>query len=72
VIAIALEHGDDVAFGPLIEVAVVAIDRSLTLGSTPFIEGFIHDQEPHPVEQVQQLRRWWVMTEANGIAAHLL
>ena len=37
----------------------------------PDVEGLVHDQEAHPVGQLEQLRRGRIVARADGVAAHL-
>ena len=70
VIAIATDHGDDVALGPLVEVAAVGVSNR-GLGDSPLVDELVHHQETHPVAQVQELGRGRIVRSPYGIAAHL-
>ena len=41
-------------------------------GALPFIEGFIHDQQPHLVAQIQQMRIRGIMSGSQRIDARRL
>ena len=47
-VAVAADHGDDVALGPLVEVAAVGI-ANRRLGDLPLVGEFIHHQKTHAV-----------------------
>src|SRR6266566_4623922 len=42
----------------------------LLLAAPPGIESFIHDNQPHPVTKIEQLRRRWIVARANRIYSH--
>ncbi len=66
VIAVAVDHGDDIAFGPVVEEAAIT---EAGLGAFPFVEGFIHDEEAHAVGEVEKFGVWGIVGGADGVAA---
>src|SRR5580765_8818026 len=68
-IAVAADECADVFFVPIRKEEVVIVAG---LAANPAIEGFVHDDEPETIGDVEQFRSRRVVAGANGIAAHLL
>ncbi len=69
VIAIAIDHGDQVRLAPLVVEPAVTI---FFLGQLPLVEGFVHDEKSHLIAQVEKLRRGRIMRGAQRVASHAL
>jgi hypothetical protein len=65
-IAIALEHADQIGLGPIIEESAIA---ELCFAVFPFIERFIHHDKPHAVAKIEKFWRRRIVARANGIDA---
>ena len=65
-VAVAPHHVADIALRPLVEIFAVAVGD---FGDAPHVEGFVHDDQPEPVAEFQQFRRWRVVAGANGVDA---
>ena len=70
-VAVTLNEIPYVALEPFVKVIAVAMGADLALGHPPFVEGFVHHQESHAVAEVEEFRGIWIVTGANGVAAHL-
>ena len=68
-VPVAANEVGDVTLGPLVEVLVVALRH---LADGPLVEGLRHDQEAHPVAQVEELGRGRIVRGADGVGAHRL
>ena len=66
-IAIAEYKVGKVAFMPLVEETGIII---LSLLASPHIEALIHNDKPHCVAHIEQLRGRGIMRTANGVNAH--
>ena len=69
VIAVAHDEIRQVALVPCIKIARVVVRR---LAFPPHIEGFVHDDEAHPITEVQELGRGRIVRAADAVAPHLL
>ena len=69
VVAIAPHQVADVALAPLVEELAVAEARLVLL---PLVERLVHDDEAHPIGQIEQRRRRRVVARANRVDAHRL
>jgi len=68
VVPVTADRVRHVDLGPLVEEQVVVEG---VLGHGPAVEELVHDQEPHPVAQVQELRGHRVVGRAHGIGPDL-
>ncbi len=66
-IAVAQHHVREVAHVPGVPIEMVVV---LGLFFLPHIEGFVQHDETHPVGQVEQLGRRWVVRRAYRVDAH--
>ena len=68
VVAEMVHHVDQIAFGPLREIAVIAVPA---LGHLPLVEGFDHQHQPHLVAELHERLGRHVVRRTDGIAPHL-
>ena len=68
-ILVALDHRREIAIRPVVEIQMIVVRALLDF---PAIKGFIHDEEPHVVRQVEKFRRRRIMRCADRIDAHIL
>ena len=67
VVAVAQHQVGQVALVPLVEETGVVVLRLFT---PPHVETLVHDDEPHRVTHVQQLRSRGIVRRADGVDAH--
>ena len=74
-------EANEVALGPFLEIrrvsfvagsALIPSLDPLSLAALPLIEGFVHDEKPHRVTEIQQIGRGWIVAHPDGIASQFL